>query len=54
MDEVYTIHHRMGSWLSEEDRQAQNSKMNKIKAKFGKILRKVFGRKIFDLIRRWI
>ena len=53
-DDIYTIHHMAGSWLSEEEIKKKNSFSLKLKQFLSRLFKKIFGRKLYEKMRKHI
>jgi mannosyltransferase OCH1-like enzyme len=52
MNKTVTIHHKSGSWLTEEEKKERNNSISKIKLFIKKCIKKIIGRERYgDLIR---
>lgn len=54
IDEIYTIHHRAGSWLDPEEIKKRYSLSAKIKVRTAKLFRLLFGHKLYERLRKHI
>lgn len=54
LDEIYTIHHMAGSWLDPEELKKKHSTGFNYKLIAAKLVRRIFGHKIYEAIRQHI
>lgn len=52
MNNIYTIHHMAGSWLSVEEKKKKNSFSLKLKMFLSRAFKKIFGRELYEKIRK--